>query len=168
MRVWRIQYALPHGHKCYLHVLSLRTELLYLTLQTQTTLVIRIRVSFHCCATAFNDGEPVVSSCSGWQDYKEHQQPQRSVLTHHGASMPRSILLLACTSMVLRPCRQQEHWDYTALYTHTQIASLKPHFKRRSVTHRYQVGSLFPCPHTCSFKSKFSFAIPISFVVAYF
>lgn len=29
MMSWCIQYALPHGHRCYLHVLSLMNELIY-------------------------------------------------------------------------------------------------------------------------------------------
>lgn len=44
---WCIQYVLPHGHKCYLHVLSLINELECFL--TQTTSTIHILVFLHCC-----------------------------------------------------------------------------------------------------------------------
>lgn len=81
---WCNQYALPHGHKCYLHVLSLISELVRFL--TQTTSIIHILVFLHCCVTVSSDGEnfwrasyPV--AIIQWQDDTRQNQSQKEKLS---------------------------------------------------------------------------------------
>lgn len=121
-----------------------------------TALVIHIRVSFHCCATAFNDGEPVgelLFWVAGLQ--RAPTAPEKCAPTLWG--FPASLHPLVCLhqhgAMAVQAAGALRL--HRSLHTHAQIVSLKPHFKRRSVTIDAKLVRCFPVPIPVPLKANF-------------